>query len=269
MNDNENNSVSSALDAILDPFKGGMSPQLRDIRESKEKHGNVTEVCWESSSMGMAFNSNTRHSVRIFTCSDENHESVQYIVTADKESGCDEVTRELKAVNDPLRKIKELVDRENLAAWNRLRNESANIMRCTDYSSSSSLTISFDDPGPNGYYAFNVRIDPGAAYYHGGGSVMDELKAILDEAVEKAVPTKVHTTPFTGFMGLFDMKPRKQTAPVPVKPAGNPWMCPNCNRENTGKFCPDCGTPCKICQICGCYTYSRFCPECGAELGKE
>lgn len=56
------------------------------------------------------------------------------------------------------------------------------------------------------------------------------------------------------------------SAPRTVPPkSGNRWVC-TCGRENTGNFCPDCGSRKNyanwIC-VCGSRNTGKFCPECG------
>ena len=67
---------------------------------------------------------------------------------------------------------------------------------------------------------------------------------------------------------LFQMG-QQQAAAAPAAPAAaaNAWKCPACGRENTGKFCAECGTPKPadgwVCS-CGAVNKGKFCSECGA-----
>ena len=69
--------------------------------------------------------------------------------------------------------------------------------------------------------------------------------------------------------------PKAPETPAPAAPAANSWKCPTCGSENTGNFCPQCGTkkpegP-KSCSNCG-YTpeeqehLPNFCPQCGTKF---
>lgn len=86
---------------------------------------------------------------------------------------------------------------------------------------------------------------------------------------------------FTGFMGmnmagmsggmnagdLYARAAAEQAAkPAPAAPAKDAWKCA-CGKENTGKFCAECGTPRPASGwkcACGAVNEGKFCPECGA-----
>ena len=59
-----------------------------------------------------------------------------------------------------------------------------------------------------------------------------------------------------------------QTAPVT---AADSWVCPNCGKPATGKFCAECGTKKPetaagwTCPSCGTVNKGKFCAECGAK----
>jgi membrane protease subunit (stomatin/prohibitin family) len=82
----------------------------------------------------------------------------------------------------------------------------------------------------------------------------------------------------TGFVGLnaanatgtsVDVNALYQQAAKPAAPAAGTWTCPKCGKENTGKFCMECGTakpaPAEkwICPKCGKENTGKFCMECG------
>ena len=62
-----------------------------------------------------------------------------------------------------------------------------------------------------------------------------------------------------------------QAAPEAPKQAANGWKCA-CGKENTGKFCVECGTPKPadgwVCS-CGSVNKGKFCPECGSKKPAE
>lgn len=83
----------------------------------------------------------------------------------------------------------------------------------------------------------------------------------------------------TGFMGMnmaqaaggFDANALYQmgqqaATDSPASPASsaNSWTC-KCGTVNTGKFCPECGSPQGWVCRCGSVNRGKFCPECGAK----
>ncbi len=77
---------------------------------------------------------------------------------------------------------------------------------------------------------------------------------------------------------LFQMGAAQgQPAPAPAQaapaaaPAAGGWTCPDCNTQNTGKFCTNCGKPAPapaanaqwFCPDCGTKNEGKFCTNCG------
>ena len=65
---------------------------------------------------------------------------------------------------------------------------------------------------------------------------------------------------------LFQMGQQMQPAPqaAPAQPVAAEWKC-SCGSVNTGKFCPECGSPREWKCACGSVNTGKFCPECGAK----
>lgn len=64
---------------------------------------------------------------------------------------------------------------------------------------------------------------------------------------------------------------RKEEPTSPSAAAAGSWICPVCRSENTGKFCPNDGTPRpaeRFCPNCGnkVSAGAKFCPSCGQKL---
>lgn len=64
---------------------------------------------------------------------------------------------------------------------------------------------------------------------------------------------------------------KSQQAPASASTDAKSWTCPVCHSENTGKFCPNDGTPRpdeKFCPNCGnkVSAGAKFCPNCGQKL---
>lgn len=61
--------------------------------------------------------------------------------------------------------------------------------------------------------------------------------------------------------------------PIIPHDTNNVWICSNCQNQNTGKFCSECGTKkpeeqkAKYCSECGTkITLEKFCPNCGHKI---
>ena len=58
----------------------------------------------------------------------------------------------------------------------------------------------------------------------------------------------------------------------PAQTANQPWICPACHVENTGKFCSERGKPRPsvewTCPNCGTVNKGKFCSECGSPRGE-
>lgn len=63
---------------------------------------------------------------------------------------------------------------------------------------------------------------------------------------------------------LFQMGQQYQPQAAPAQPVAAEWKC-SCGSVNTGKFCPECGSPREWKCSCGTVNTGKFCPECGAK----
>lgn len=72
---------------------------------------------------------------------------------------------------------------------------------------------------------------------------------------------------------LFAMGQQQPQQAQAQAPAGG-WICPNCNAQNNGKFCTNCGTAkpeaasgAWFCSECGTKNEGKFCTNCGKPRG--
>lgn len=72
---------------------------------------------------------------------------------------------------------------------------------------------------------------------------------------------------------LFAMGQQQPQQAQAQAPAGG-WICPNCNTQNNGKFCTNCGTAkpeaasgAWFCSECGTKNEGKFCTNCGKPRG--
>jgi len=68
---------------------------------------------------------------------------------------------------------------------------------------------------------------------------------------------------------FYAMGQQQQQAPQQNAPTGG-WVCPNCQNQNTGNFCTNCGTakPADdkwFCSECGTENHGKFCTNCGKQ----
>ena len=69
-----------------------------------------------------------------------------------------------------------------------------------------------------------------------------------------------------GGAGFVSNPAPAQPTPAPAAPQGNSWTC-KCGNVNTGKFCPNCGSPAPAAEwtcTCGNVNSGKFCSNCGS-----
>ena len=221
----------------LQAASGG--PTLEEVKSRHIPHGRLVGCSYHASSCGMMYNSDT---LLYITVSLRNGQ--QQIAYTEKQAFQPTIRTEYIPNQDVLAALNELVERENLAAWSVL--EYHDPFKCTDYSSSASIDLRFDDSSLGGSKSALAVIKVSAACQHGGGDVIQQFRNILETAVQNAKvlsSTKFETANAAlGMMGMMAMPPQSAEVPETVLPDGA-WKCPNCGFDsNTGKFCVECGT---------------------------
>ena len=259
---------------------------LEEVKARNEVHGKLTSCSYNASSQGMAFNSNTLLSISVSEAGDPHR-----IIYVSKECMQPTVTTIYRTSEDILAKIQELAERENLTAWSVLKYN--NPFPCTDYSSSASISLNFDDTSVGGHAGVYVSIDVSAACQHGGGDVVKEFRNILESAAENAevISRKESASPsmvmglgmgmiYNGSSDTTDQTSEK--SPAASHASDDTWKCAECGAEMTGvKFCTQCGAKHVIPEPekatpspDGTWTYplcktsgntGKFCFECGAK----
>lgn len=72
-------------------------------------------------------------------------------------------------------------------------------------------------------------------------------------------------------MGQQQAAQQPAQQPAPAAAPADAWTCPQCGKQATGKFCPECGTKKPeapqgwTCPTCGAVNQGKFCHECGAK----
>jgi len=221
----------------------------------KESHGELIGCGHSSASNGMMFNSNSYYNLSIKKTS----ESELTITIKGKACFQPEVRKTYTAPVELLKPIAELVERENMAAWAKFQYIEDPNFKMYDYSSSSSISLDFDDTSIGGNSHVHRWIDLSATHQRGYGDITKEYIRLLNECVshatlvkEEADPKEIN--PFTLQMMQYMQKngittnPLLPSEPQPPSPPQTQEIpegaiaCPRCEYVSTGKFCPNCGT---------------------------
>ena len=110
---------------------------------------------------------------------------------------------------------------------------------------SSSISVVFDDTEAGGLsYVVRTIHSPVAGTYF--GELEEAVQNVIDECREAGKMIRFDVTDEPGFGGMWGgMRcPDEQPPEEDEEPEPGTWICPACRqRGNTGKFCPECGTP--------------------------
>lgn len=204
-------------------------PSLSEVKAAVEKHDILTGCSLSYHSSGMMFNSTSSDYISV----DLKDGEVKITHTV-KLPFQEEKTTIYRATTDVLGEVRKLVDRENMAAWDKLKYFQEYVV--LDQSSSSGMSLYFDDRSLGGkpYEIKHINLD--AVRQQGAGNVEKEYSSILHDAINaaKVIEIKESENPNgTMFMGMGMMS---------EGPAPGCWKCPECNyNKNEGKFCTECG----------------------------
>ena len=230
-------------------------PTLAQVKAMDIPHGKPVAFEWNSSSHGMMACSGESHQRRLEKKDGE--VTLTYIHTREAQTKEEKVYR---CGGEVFERLTEIVDRENFYAWGKLRIDPDNDPRprVLDYSGSAAVVVETDIKGANPRNCINWD----CADFYGGGEVMKEIREIFlsCEQEENLISENVTELPkpewmkTMGFMGMGayaqqgavkkeEPKQEPQPAPAGEYKEGEPWLCPECNcNESTGRFCVNCGS---------------------------
>ncbi|MBR5966979.1 MAG: hypothetical protein IK001_00130 [Lachnospiraceae bacterium] len=239
-------------------------PTLAEARKIKEEHGPVVGLETHGFSMGMMCDSNQTNKTLIDKIPDK--DGMVRVTIKEQRGRQPEVSDSAEIVSDILEKVQEISDRENLPGWNYCSRDPRipvdTSMMATDYSSSFSLTVIYDDSLITGFPAVRRTIGD-VVCEMGGRDVRTSINDLIRDCVAAAGvhiespninPFLQGITPLSpmplagmGMTGITEMMKHQQDAALASITPGTstgPWDCSSCGTKgNTGKFCPGCGTP--------------------------
>ncbi|MBO5577235.1 MAG: hypothetical protein J5956_13200 [Ruminococcus sp.] len=214
---------------------------IEDVKGNKVEHGELVLCEWNSYSSGMSMFSAVTDNRTL-----KKTENGWVIENEHKQEATSHTKKLYRADDDMINKIALIAERENLPAWDELYIDSQKDPRpmVLDYSSSAAIVLVYDDSSVGGrpYVRFYIQFD--LASFFGGGSVIDEITQMFKEAMNDQALISSEELPVNrrgafgpgGFMGMVIPQTQQQ--------GEGTWVCSECGCSgNTGKYCPQCGSP--------------------------
>lgn len=241
-------------------------PNLEECREIKEQHGPVIAVETSSFTMGMMYGSNEWYTQTVEKV--DGKEGSVLVTVKIKRGDNPEVTDSKEVDSDILSKVQEISDRENLPGWHYAAIDPSipvdMSMRAMDFTANSWLHIYYDDSKITGCPKVKRTIDENACKL-GGKEVDRAITQMVNECVA-ASGAKVSlsnnnpnlilqtmgctSAPNTMVEAMGNFPGNGMSTALNQTSAGNsvvtpsvPWECTCGKKDNTGKFCSECGNP--------------------------
>ena len=227
------------------------SPTIKELEKKREKHGELIYCSWSSRSSGMMFGSDSYTDI---TLKKENG-TVTFTNKSKPPFGA--LTSMVYSVGgEVFLPLKELIEKENIAAWTELRYVGRQDI--TDVTFGESVSFVFDDRTVGGLPYVHRGVNVQAVRQQGRGDTIDRLRELLISSADGgtliseetgSVPTPGMFSPDggAGFMhGSMNMlsDPDNMLPPGVFEEPDGKWVCSNCGRAgNDSRFCPDCGSP--------------------------
>ncbi len=223
-----------------------------ELKERREPHGALRSVSYSFYANGMMINSHEESEVTLKRL--DNKEAELFLR---KESGITGGSRDRYRVPlQVLSEIEAIAAQENLPAWSKLRYKPDPRFMPTDYSSSSHLSLTYDNIDPKNPREEYFSIDLQAVPQEGSRVISDMLdrmrtaaEGLEPEMHEDVQPMKIGG--IGGFMGMKEALEYQQKKSSGAEPGSEKklvlddkglWVCPECGEHNAGKFCAGCGS---------------------------
>ena len=216
-------------------------PSVKQLRKLQEDHGPLIEVLWSNYSSGMMMGSVARSSIRIYR---ENGEV--RVMNRDMRVYEPEYTSVYEADEGLLEKLQNISDRENLPLWGLLKADPQKTLQVLDYSSVSTITLTYDDCQIGDRLPLTVCFSWEAVRQQNATDVWGEIVDILRRGIDplRLLESRKEKNPYRNpFTSLFNGQRGSDAADKKAVAKDGGWQCPECGAEgNTGKFCAECGS---------------------------